>query len=149
MMPESFAANLATRRQVPRAPTNPFLAAAQRDFAARFVWATTSSYAEANHPPRIAAEGSRVVSAKPGEVVKLRVTVSDPDGNDVTVRWWRWNEADTCDRAINLNPSNGSTAQFTLPSDVQPTETIHIIAEATDNGAPALTRYERFIVTAH
>jgi hypothetical protein len=31
--------------------------------------------------------------------------------------------------------------------DAKPTETIHILAEATDNGTPALTRYERFIVT--
>ena len=31
--------------------------------------------------------------------------------------------------------------------DAKAGKTIHVIAEATDNGTPALTRYERFVVT--
>lgn len=40
---EATAANPAARDRSPRAPTHPFLAASQRDLAARFQWATTPS----------------------------------------------------------------------------------------------------------
>ena len=141
---EGFAAN-PVARQLPRAPTHPFLAAAQRDFAARFEWATTPSLAAANHPPLVAARGSRRVSARPGDVVRLRVSASDPDGNDVAVRWWRWAELDGYAGALELDRSSGGRASFEVPMDAND-RTIHVIAEATDNGSPALTRYERFVV---
>ena len=34
-----------------------------------------------------------------------------------------------------------------VPADAKAGETIHIIAEATDNGAPPLTRYAHVVVT--
>ena len=144
---ESFASNPGAARHVPRAPTHPFLAAAQRDFAARFVWATTPGFSDANHHPRLTVRGSRFMSARPGHVVNLRVTPSDPDGNDVAVRWWRWDEADSYTGVIGLARSSGPSTSFKVPMDAKPEQTIHVVAEATDNGAPALTRYERFVVT--
>jgi hypothetical protein len=38
-------------------------------------------------------------------------------------------------------------ATFTVPSDAQPGQTIHLILEVTDDGAPALTSYQRVIAT--
>jgi hypothetical protein len=35
---------------------------------------------------------------------------------------------------------------FRVPDDAQPGQTIHLILEATDNGTPPLTRYQRVIV---
>ena len=35
---------------------------------------------------------------------------------------------------------------FRVPNDAQPGETIHVILEATDDGTPPLTRYQRLIV---
>ena len=32
-------------------------------------------------------------------------------------------------------------------ADAAPGQTIHLILEATDNGTPALTRYQRLVVT--
>ena len=107
----------------------------------------TRSYKAANHPPRLSVRGSRFVSTKPGEVVTLRVTSSDPDGNALSLRWWRWDEADSYDGAINLEHAEGSSTRFTVPVGAKPGQTIHIVVEATDNGTPALTRYERFTVT--
>ena len=144
---ESFASNPGAARQLPRAPTHPFLAAAQRDFAARFIWATTPTFADANHPPRLTVRGSRLISARPGHLVNLRVMPSDPDGNDVAVRWRRWDEADSSTGVINLDRSSGPDTRFRVPVDARPSQTIHVIAEATDNGVPALSRYERFVVT--
>jgi len=83
--------------------------------------------------------------------VKLSVTTTDPDGNAVAVRWWRWTEAGTYTGpgAIQFDPSTGPDTSITVPLDVKPAQTLHIIAEATDDGVPALTRYERFIVTGN
>ena len=131
----------------PRAPTHPFLAAAQRDFAARLVWATTPDYAKANHNPRIALHGPRAIAARPGQLVKLAATVSDPDGNAVRLRWWRWKDVDSYPGAVVLGHPDGLATAFRIPADARPGDTIQIIAEATDDGAPPLTRYERVIVT--
>jgi hypothetical protein len=144
---ESVASNPATPRQLRRAPTSPFLAVAQRELAARFIWATTPRFGDANHDPRVGVRGSRFIVARPGDVVSLRVKTSDPDGDDVAVRWWRWDEADSYGGAIALDRSNGSSTRFAIPMDAQAGQTIHVIAEAADNGTPALTRYERFVVT--
>jgi hypothetical protein len=146
-MMEQLARNPAARKPPPRGPTQPFLAAVQRDFAARLVWATTSDYAKANHNPRINARGSRLIDAKPGQPVRLSVITSDPDKDTVSVRWWRWDDADSYDGVVKLNAATGTDTGFTVPNDVSAGQTIDIIAEATDAGEPALTRYERFIVT--
>jgi hypothetical protein len=129
-----------------RAPTNPFLAAAQRDFAARLVWATTPDYAKANHEPRITLESPRVIRARPGQRVRLRVRTSDPDGNTVEVRWWRWDQADTYSGVVVLDRSSGLFTGLRVPADAKPGDTIQLVAEASDNGVPALTRYERAVV---
>lgn len=144
---EGSASNSEARPKAQRAPTHPFFAAAQRDFAARFVWATTSSFGDANHHPRLTAEPSRFISARPGHVVDLRVSARDPDGNDVALRWWRWDEADSYTGVVDLDRASGPSTRFKVPLDAKPNQTIHLIAEATDNGVPALTRYERFVVT--
>ena len=144
---ESVASNPAAARQLPRAPTHPFLAVAQRELAARFNWATTPALADANHDPQLGVRGSRFISARPGGVVNLRVKPSDPDGDDVGVRWWRWDEADSYTGSVDLERSKGTSARFEIPLDAKAGQTIHVVAEATDDGAPALTRYERFVVT--
>lgn len=129
-----------------RAADNSFLAAAQNDFAARFAWATTPRYGAANHPPRISADGARAVSARPGQELSLRVSVSDPDKNAVRVRWWRWSEADSYAGPVPLSRTDGRGTSLTIPNEAKPGETIHLIAEATDSGAPPLTRYERIVI---
>jgi len=68
-------------------------------------------------------------------------------GNDVALRWWRWDDADSYTGDIDLDRSTGSGTSFKVPMDAKAGETIHVVAEATDNGSSALTRYERFVVT--
>ena len=77
--------------------------------------------------------------------MRLRVSAGDRDGNDVAVRWWRWDEADSYTGVVELDRSTGSRARFAVRTDALD-ETIHVIAEATENGSPALTRYARFVV---
>jgi hypothetical protein len=130
-----------------RAPTNPFLAPAQNDFANRFVWATTSSYKAANHPPRVTLRGRQLISARPGQEISLRVATSDPDGNAVAVRWWPWVKAGSYAGSVVLDQEQGLATRFRVPADAKPGDTIHIVAEGKDNGSPSLTRYQHVVIT--
>jgi hypothetical protein len=78
--------------------------------------------------------------------VRLDGAVSDPDGNAVTVRWWRWKDVDTYPGDVTIaNPAALSTS-VRIPSDATAGQTIQLVLEATDNGAPRLTRYQRLVI---
>jgi len=124
-----------------------FTPAAQNGLATRMKWSVTSTYASANHEPRVTIRGNSRISARPGETVRLQGDASDPDGNAVTVKWWRWKEVDTYPGQVTFsNPLSLSTS-MQIPADATAGQTIHLILEATDNGTPALTRYQRVSVT--
>jgi len=44
------------------------------------------------------------------------------------------------------NPTSLATS-MQVPADATAGQTIHLILEATDNGTPALTRYQRIVVS--
>jgi hypothetical protein len=124
-----------------------FTPAAQTALAARMLWSVTPAYAGANHEPNVTVrEGSRI-SARPGETFRLHGVVSDPDGNAVTVKWWRWKAVDTYPGQITFSNLTSLVAGVQVPNDATAGQTIQLILEATDNGTPALTRYHRVIVT--
>ena len=131
----------------PPSPVPNFTPAAQNDFAARLRWSVTPSYAGANHQPRVAIRGSSRISAAPGETVRLEGIVSDPDGNTVSARWWQWKEAGTYPGQVALANSTAPATSVEVPPDGKSGQTIHLILEATDNGTPALTRYQRVVIT--
>jgi hypothetical protein len=124
-----------------------FFAAAQNDFAARLKWSVTPKFAGANHAPKVSVKGSLDVSAKPGATVRLQADVSDPDHNKVSVDWWQYNAAGTYPGDIAFSDPAALTTTFRIPENAEPGQTIDVILEATDNGTPALTRYQRVIVT--
>ena len=124
-----------------------FFAAAQNDFAARLRWAVTPKFSDANHPPKVSIKGSFDVSAHPGSTVNLQGEVSDPDGNAVTVKWWQHNDAGTYPGDITFSTPTALKTTFRAPDDAKPGQTINIVLEATDDGMPHLTRYQRIIVT--
>ena len=49
---------------------------------------------------------------------------------------------------LKINAINAKTTFFTAPKVEKP-ETVHIILAVTDKGVPALTRYQRVIVTVY
>jgi hypothetical protein len=126
---------------------NVFFAAAQRDFAARLQWSVTPTYTGANHEPLVRIDGPLAVSARAGQTVRLGGTVTDPDRDMVTVRWWHYREAGTYPGAIVIRNAAARDATLQLPGDAQPGQTIHVMLEATDSGTPSLTRYQRVILT--
>ncbi|HEV2669154.1 MAG TPA: hypothetical protein VG324_29830, partial [Blastocatellia bacterium] len=116
------------------------------DFAARLKWSVTPKFSDTNHAPKVSVKGPLEVSARPGSTVRLVANVSDPDKNTVKVVWWQYNDAGTYPGDIILSDAAALTTEFRVPDDAQPGQTIHLILEATDNGAPPLTRYQRVIV---
>jgi len=67
----------------------------QNDFANRVDWCTTADDNAVNHPPVVAVVEGVDVTAHAGETVTLHAQAWDPDGDNLTFRWWRYFEADT------------------------------------------------------
>jgi hypothetical protein len=130
----------------PPSPQPNFLPATQNGFAARMNWSVTPTFAGANHEPTVTIQGSSRISAQAGEIVHLRAAVSDPDGDSVVVRWWRWKDVDTYPGDVSLSNSTSPATDLRVPNDALPGQTIQLVIEATDNGTPPLTRYQRIVV---
>ncbi|MBM3824924.1 MAG: DUF1593 domain-containing protein, partial [Verrucomicrobia bacterium] len=124
-----------------------WVAVAQRDFAARLKWSVTPSFANANHHPVVSVACGLDRTAAPGETVNLAGTGIDPDGNALTYRWWQYREAGTYPGAITFSSATTGASSFVVPADAVSGQTIHAILEVADNGTPALTRWQRVIVT--
>jgi hypothetical protein len=117
----------------------------QNDFAARAEWGV-KDYKEANHAPVVKLNHANDITAKAGDSVRLSGVASDPDGDQLTYSWWQYREAGTYNNAVSIRNAKDKDASFIVPSDAEAGNTIHIILEVTDSGAPPLTRYQRVIV---
>lgn len=112
----------------------------QRDLAARLQWSVTSDVADANHPPRISAP-QLDHSVTPGQRVEIPFTVTDPDGDAVSVTATQ-HHGHPC----RIDTSATGVA-IDVPYDAPTASEIHVIVQAVDDGAPALTGYARFTIT--
>ena len=117
----------------------------QNDFAARADWCV-KDYASANHMPAVKVNGPLDLTAAPGQKVRLKGSAEDPDGDAVTLSWWQYREAGTCDAVLELEGAEGAQCSFTVPSDAPSGSTLHLILQGTDNGIPALSHFQRVIV---
>jgi hypothetical protein len=123
-----------------------FFAAAQNDFTARLKWSVTPKFSDANHPPKVSVRGPLEVSAAHGSTAHLQANVSDPDKNNVKVAWWQYNDAGTYPGDVTFSDAAAVATDVRIPDDAQPGQLIHVILEATDDGTPRLTRYQRVII---
>lgn len=127
--------------------------AARRDFAARMDWCV-QPFAQANHPPAVVLNGvgGRTIltqNASAGQGITLSAAgSSDPDaGQSLAYAWSHYREAGTYNGTVSIGNASSSQATFTVPADAPVGSTIHVILAVSDNGAPALTRYRRLVVT--
>jgi hypothetical protein len=121
--------------------------AIQNDFAARADWCV-KSFEQANHPPVVRLAHPRDLKARRGEKVSLSARgTRDPDGDALAYRWWQYQQAGTYAGAVAIVDEVSQDAAVTVPADARPGQTIHVICEVMDNGAPRLTRYQRVILT--
>lgn len=119
----------------------------QHDFAARMDWCTRP-YTGANHPPVPRLNHPDRLTVKSGQNVTLDARgSSDPDGDSLSYLWFHYPEAGTCRETITSGGGeNADTFSVTAPKVHRPV-TAHFILRVTDKGAPALSRYQRVIVT--
>ena len=124
----------------------------QHDFAARIAWTLAPKYDAANHPPVIAINGDETqrpifIDAVAGESIAVSTSgSSDPDDNSIAMRYWQYLEAGTSVSTVQFEQPSDSGLQMRVPSNAA-RGTMHIIAEGTDNGTPAITRYRRIVLT--
>jgi len=124
----------------------------QNDFAARMDW-TIKPYAEANHPPVPKLNHPNQLTSKIGERVNLSAEGStDPDGNTLSYKWFYYGEPGTLAIStsrtgdpLKIEDSGKVNAWFIVPT-ASKLGAMHIILAVTDQGTPALTRYQRVIV---
>jgi hypothetical protein len=109
-------------------------------------WSVTPKYSDANHAPVIKIEGPLMVLASPGETIRLNSNVTDPDKNKISVKWWQF-QVGTYPGKVNIVSPAAQQTKITIPTDAVAGQTIHLVLEATDNGMPALTSYQRVIIT--
>ncbi|MDR1356284.1 MAG: cadherin repeat domain-containing protein, partial [Tannerellaceae bacterium] len=81
----------------------------------------------------------------PGERLKIKATVTDPDKDSLLIRWWQF-KVGSYDGNVSIDNAESASISVDVPSDAKPGDTIHLILEAEDNGTPALTRYHRLII---
>jgi hypothetical protein len=83
----------------------------------------------------------------PGSTVRLSAQgTSDPDGDQLTFRWWFYREASSFQGPVDIDNADALDTAFTVPEEINNEATIHVVCEVKDNGAPPLTRYRRIII---
>lgn len=124
-----------------------WMPAIQNDFAARASWCV-KDYSSANHHPVVVVNVADDMTVRPGELLDIDATKShDPDNDNIDIRWWLYPEAGSYKGDISLETNNG-ILRLTVPTDIKPGETIHLICEISDDGVPSLTRYKRIILNS-
>lgn len=119
----------------------------QNDFRARLDWCVTD-FAGANHPPLARVQGELRRSVKSGDTVILDASDStDPDRHNLKFEWIHYPEPGNYRGPVPMiEQATSPHASFIAPK-VEDARTLHIILMVTDEGSPALTRYQRLIVT--
>ena len=125
----------------------------QRDFAARAAWCCTDDYAAAEHAPVLRVEGGTNRTVRPGEHVRLSAAAFVPEclgaekGAPAAVTWRVYPEASGYAGAVELS-AEGGAAELTVPQDLLPGQSLHLIARAQAPGHLGLCRYAQVILTA-
>lgn len=119
----------------------------QNDFAARMDWCM-KSYGEANHAPVAVLDHPNELKVKSGDTFLLSAeNCSDPDGDNLSYLWIYYPEAGTYSGAVNMMGSRNIHHIYVEAPKVKQKTTIHFILRVTDKGTPALSSYQRVIVS--
>ncbi|WP_198663652.1 nucleoside hydrolase-like domain-containing protein [Jiangella endophytica] len=122
-----------------------WLPAIQNDWAARADWMVTPAYEDANHQPVVRAKGATRTVAQPGDVFTLDLRKSsDPDGDELSFDFWHYGDQDSVSADVPVSQDGSGRASIVIPDE--PGTQIQIIGEVTDDGDPALTTYQRYLI---
>lgn len=123
----------------------------QNDFRARLKWCVTDKFEKANHEPvvHMNKDSTRKVLHRTAQiggicVLDARDTV-DPDGDELTYRWFAYPEPGTYRAELIIAADDWPSTILRVPKDAAGHK-IHVVLEVTDDGTPPLTRYRRIVV---
>ncbi|WP_442506176.1 nucleoside hydrolase-like domain-containing protein [Novipirellula sp. SH528] len=123
----------------------------QNDFRARLDWCVTKDFTDANHAPIIHCQNDdtaavlRVGAAVGSELTLDASGTTDPDGDELSYRWFVYAEPGTYRGEAILKESTASKATFEVPTNARG-KSLHIVLQVTDSGTPPLTRYRRIVI---
>jgi hypothetical protein len=118
-----------------------------RNYEARMDWCVAEKFEDTNHEPIVIIKGESDIRVSSGkEVILDGRKTTDPDGDELSFKWWQYKEAGSYDGLVELQNSENAKLCFKAPQVSQP-ETIHIIFQVTDDGSPVLDSYQRIIIT--
>ena len=91
---------------------------------------------------------ANTLSIRSGSRLVLDATgSSDPDGDNLSFRWYHYPEAGSLKTPIKMEHADNLHRRGFVAPHVTKAETAHFILEVTDKGSPALTRYQRVVIT--
>ncbi|KAJ6071017.1 hypothetical protein N7467_012336 [Penicillium canescens] len=150
----------------------------QDDFAARMQWTLSAERSKANHAPVAVVNGSTAgpehlyLEVEAGSEITLDARGSyDPDGNDLSFRWFQYKEPTRTQSDIHwhfvpdvdvklvdgIEPS-GAVVRIQIPPAVscavniltgealQKGQMLHLILEIKDSGIPSMRAYKRIVL---
>ena len=92
-------------------------------------------------------ENLDIITIKPHQGTALFIDASktyDPDGDNLTFKWWVLPEAGTYTKDITIAGSDTNGPTVHIPSD-SAGKSFHVICEVTDDGTHNLSSYRRII----
>jgi hypothetical protein len=126
---------------------------AKKSFQNRLLWSVKDP-GEVNREPVPVINGDKSnrvlhLKGKPGQKIKLDASNSfDPDGDDMRIHWFRYNEADSYEGHLEITNPEDEVQWITLPDDIGDSN-IHVVLELRDTGSPDLVAYRRMILSAN
>ncbi len=119
------------------------------ELAARADWAICEPQ-DCNHAPIVTAD-KLDFTATPGQTISLSGSAKDPDGDELTVKWWV--PAFSCTymegkaEGLTVSSESGLSTDFTIPADAKVGDKFVVNLEVQDNATRPMTRFAQYVIT--
>jgi hypothetical protein len=123
-----------------------WIPAIQNDFAARADWCI-KDFKNANHAPKVSVKEGNFIKVKAGQEIKLNIKISDPDENKVKYFGWCYLDVSTSFLETINTDFIKNQISVKIPNSAKVGDKVHLIIEASDDGIPSLTCYQRVVFT--
>jgi hypothetical protein len=152
-MGESFPRSYYSTCEVDQTELIRWVNASTNSFKNRLLWSTKLP-GEVNREPKAMVNGDASnkiieIQTDPGtELVFDASGSSDPDGDELTFHWYRYEQADTYEGALHISDPIDAVQKIAVPEDLG-SGNIHLILEVKDLGEPSLVSYRRIIIRSN